>query len=180
MSLTQNNYRLNEKCDERRFVLPATAAHFEDWHTVPGFQQTCLSNTNHTKRFLKTTIRSQSCIPLAWHWRGGEGLAGTPKVPSTSKRIKGRFGLQHYRGSAVFWQAGMQSLLLPYLAKASHHFTEHAMEKGRDRAKILSYEKTMSTKHTFKKWKDICGMRMTRGVPSTALTLIREEPHALG
>lgn len=123
---------------------------------IPGVQQTCPSNINHTKGFLKTTIRSQSCIPIAWQCRGGEGLAGTPKVPSMSDRIKGRSGSRHYRGSAVFWQERMFSVLLPYLAKVSHHITERAMEKKkgeRYRAKIMiqSYKKKpMSTKHTLK------------------------------
>lgn len=63
---------------------------------IPGFQKTCPCNINRTD-FLKTTIRSQSCIPIAWHCQGGEGLAGTPKAPSISDRIKRRSGSQHYR-----------------------------------------------------------------------------------
>lgn len=64
-------------------------------------------NKNPTRRFLKTTIRSQSCIPVAWQCQGGEGLAGTPKAASVFDRIKRRSGLQHYRGSVVFWQERM-------------------------------------------------------------------------
>lgn len=122
------------------------------WRDIPGFQQTCPSNINQTKRFLKTTIRSQSCIPLAWQCRGGEGLAGTPKAPSISDRIKGRFGSQHYRGSAVFWQERMLSVLLPYLEKASRHITECAMEKRKRQSQYYDPKlfKTMSIIHTLK------------------------------
>lgn len=117
------NYRLIGKWDGRRPALPATAAHFEE-RLQSCFEQTCPCNINHTKRFLKTTIKRQSCIPIAWQCPGGEGLAGTPKQSTLNfwqdKRAFGLAALQ--RISRLLARKNVKcSLTLFSQSKPSYH-----------------------------------------------------------